>query len=679
MRACPRCGTQNLDGAVACAACGMSFDANVRPAAAASLKQTMLGMSPNAAPVARPVPSEPQAPKSEPQAPKSQEPTQPRPSPAPGTVPLGKAGTMLGLQSPFAVDLEPQVPRTEPVPATAPVTTAPAGAPVPGPSPQAGGLKRTMLGFAAPAPMAPDVAPAGAPVPTETQPAGSPLSAPKLGLGGTLIYNPPPGTPEAPPLVARQSVPEPVEPQPEPPPAGPAPLNTYQRTMLGVARPGIAPLRPGSSDRPPARTVQQPPAPAPTAAMPVPPSGLSTNAVPKRSGFPRGGTVLTIVSGLLAVTAGVVAFLWESPRPMRAEVALDDRGNEALALTCDDCVDGTAVSIGASKATFHSKKAQLPLSKPLEIGNNKQVVSVRRPGIGRDEEVVLTVPIDYRVRGVLTGLAEDPPKLKVAVQAMPGSSAIVDGRAVPLDATGKGEHSVDVSKELEGPADTILPFEKKLPYVVTPPNSEPHKGEVTLRFGIVPLRVEAPTEGIVVEGETFMLSGHTLKDGRITVGGRPITVDAEGRFAQLMNVSSVGETTIVVRAEAKDHAPRLVRVRVKRVRSLHDEAALFRQTAVSDYATVAADPKKGEAIAFDGEVVEARLAGEVTILLLDVKKGCARQPCLARVVYGGRFETKKGAPVGAFGRLHGNVDGPRTGAQIPEIFAEFLLPLKQKP
>jgi hypothetical protein len=656
----------------------MSFDANARPAAAASLKQTMLGMSPNAAPVARPVPSEPQAPKSGQQAPRSEQPTQPRPSPAPGTVPLGKAGTMLGLQSPFAVDLEPRPPRTEPVPATAPVATAPAGAPAPAPSSQAAGLKRTMLGFAAPAPPAPEVAPAAAPVLTETQPAGS-LSSPKLGLGGTLIYNPPPGTPEAPPL-ARQSAPEPLEPQPvEPQPGAQAALPTFQRTMLGVARPGIAPLRPGSSDRPPARTVQQVPAQAPPAPMPVPPSGLSTNSVPKRSGFPRGGTVLTIVSGLLAVTAGVVAFLWESPRPMRAQVALDDRGNEALALTCDDCVDGTAVSIGASKATFHSKKAQLPLNKPLEIGANKQVVSVRRPGIGRDEEVVLTVPIDYRVRGVLTGLAEDPPKLKVAVQAMPGSSAIVDGRAVPLDATGKGEHSVDVSKELEGPADTILPFEKKLPYVVTPPNSEPHKGEVTLRFGIVPLRVEAPTEGIVVEGETFMLSGHTLKDGRITVGGRPITVDAEGRFAQLMNVSSVGETTIVVRAEAKDHAPRFVRVRVKRVRSLRDEAALFRQTAVSDYATVAADPKKGEAIAFDGEVVEARLAGEVTILLLDVKKGCARQPCLARVVYGGRFETTKGASVGAFGRLHGNVDGPRTGAQIPEIFAEFLLPLKQKP
>jgi hypothetical protein len=414
--------------------------------------------------------------------------------------------------------------------------------------------------------------------------------------------------------------------------------------------------------------------------MAPPQSGLSANAAPpKRSGLPRGATVLIVVSALLAVTAGVVAFLWESPRPMRAEVTLDDRGQEALALTCDDCVDGTAVSIGSSKATFRSKKAQLALGKPLEIGNNKQVVSVRRPGIGRDEEVVLTVAIDYRVRGVLTGLAEDPPKLKVAVQATPGSTAIVDGRAVPLDATGKGEHSVEVSKELEGPADSIVPFEKKLPYVITKAGDEPRKGEVTLRFGIVPLRVDAPGEGIVVDGETFMLSGHTLKDGRITVGGRPITVDAEGRFAQLMNVSSVGETTIVVRAEAKDHAPRLVRVRVKRVRSLRDEAALYRQTAVSDYSTVAADPKTGEAVALDGEVAEARLAGEVTVLLLDVKKGCVRQPCLARVVYGGRFETKKGASVGAFGRVHGTVDGPRTGAQIPEIFAEFLLALKSKP
>jgi hypothetical protein len=535
-----------------------------------------------------------------------------------------------------------------------------------------------MLGFAAPAH-------AGRP---EARPGTQPIATPaamapqRLGLGGTLVYEPPAGTPPPPDLPTYAEGP-PAQAPVEAPAAVLPPKVQHAQTMLGVARPGIAPLRPGrSSDLPPRPA--QPAFVAPPVAAARPPLAqphpvMSATAAKRQKRGGRGAIVLIVVAALLAVTAGIVAFLWESPRPMRAEVALDDRGNEALALTCEDCVDGTVVSIGTSRATIKSKKAELPLTKPLDIGKNKQIVSVRRPGIGRDEEVVLAVPIDYRVRGVLTSLTEDPPKLKVAVQTTPGSAAVVDGKPVTLDATGKGEHVVDVSKELEGPADTILPFEKKLPYVITPTGGEPKKGEVTLRFGIVPLRVDAPGESIVVEAETFMLSGRTLKEGRVTVGGRPITVDAEGRFAQLMNVSSVGETTIVVRAESKDHAPRLVRVRVKRVKSLRDEATAFRTSAVSDYVTLAADPKKNEKVALEGEVAEVRLDGEVTVLLLDVKKGCGQAPCLARVLYGGRFDTKRGAGVGAYGVASGSVDGPRTGAKIPEVHAEFLLSLKAKP
>jgi hypothetical protein len=277
------------------------------------------------------------------------------------------------------------------------------------------------------------------------------------------------------------------------------------------------------------------------------------------------------------------------------------------------------------------------------------------------------------VHGVLTSLTEDPPKVKVAVEAVPGASAIVDGHAVTIDASGKGEYGIDVARDLEGPADDIRPFERKLPYTVSLPGGGPRQGEVTIRFGIVPLRVEAPGEGIVIEGDTFMLSGRTLKDGRVTVAGRPITVDAEGRFAQLMNVSSVGETMVVVRAEAKDHAPRLVRVKVKRVASLKDEATTFRQSATSDYASIASgDDKKGMAVALDGEVVESRLDGEVTRMLLDVKSGCSSAPCLAKIVFGGRFDARHGTGVSAYGYVARSVDGPRTGVRIPEIDARFL-------
>jgi hypothetical protein len=599
-------------------------------------------------------------------------PQTPRVQVAPARPPgLAHAGTMIGMQSPFAP--APQAPQAggQPVAAQPPAPQQQLAPPATS-GPARAGLKQTMLGFAPPGVLA-QAAPASAPVPSAPH-------TPQVASGGTLAQATP---------VLPGAIPPPAAPQPAPQaprqPGAQRPM--HQQTMLGVARPGIAPLHAGQArpEPPPAAAPVAAPAPAPAAAAFAPSarSGPSSSPdepiVARRPGLPKGAVVLVAVAALLAVTAGVVAFLWESPRPIRAEVVLDDRGAEALALTCDDCADGTTVASGSSKVTFTGKKAQLPLSRPLEIGKNEIVVAVHRQGIGRDEEVKLLVAVDYRVRGVLTSLTEDPPKVKVAVQATPGAAAVVDGRPVTLDASGKGEHAIDVSRDLEGPADAILPFERKLPYAVTPPGGAAHQGEVTLRFGIVPLRIDAPGDGIVVEGETFMLSGRTLKDGRVTVSGRPITVDAEGRFAQLMNVSSIGETKVVVRAEAKDQAPRLVRVHVKRVASLKDEATIFRQSATDQFSSLEpADAKKGLSVALDGEVAEARLDGEVTVLLLDVKRGCTSAPCLAKVVYGGRLDAKKGATLEAFGHLVGSVEGPRTGVKIPEIAAEFLLPRKNR-
>jgi hypothetical protein len=383
--------------------------------------------------------------------------------------------------------------------------------------------------------------------------------------------------------------------------------------------------------------------------------------------------VLIAVAVLLAATAGLVALLWDSPRPLTAEVVLDERGAEALALTCGDCPDGTVITAEGGKATLQAKKAVLPLQRPLKVGENVLAVSVQRPGLGRDEDVRLAVGVDYRVRGDLSSLTADPPRVKVLVQAAAGSAAVIEGKAVALDATGQGEHLVDVSRELEGPADGVVPFERKLAFSITPPGGSPRAGDVAIRFGIVPLRVDAPGESIVIEGETFMLSGRTLAEGRITVSGRPITVDGSGRFAQLMNVSAEGETTVVVRAEAKDRAPRFVRVRVKRVASLADHAARFREGALTDYSSLVAGAAPGQAVAAEGEVVESRVDGEVTVLLLEVKAGCAAAPCLAKVVHGAKLEAARGDAMEAFGRLRGLVDGPRTGERIPEIAGEFVI------
>jgi hypothetical protein len=218
-------------------------------------------------------------------------------------------------------------------------------------------------------------------------------------------------------------------------------------------------------------------------------------------------------------------------------------------------------------------------------------------------------------------------------------------------------------------------LERKIPYVVTPPNGAPANGDVSVRIGVTPLVLQAPGPSIVIEGATFVLAGHTGKDATVSVEGRPITVDGTGAFAQMMSVSSLGETNIMVRADAKDQAPRLVPVRVRRVQSLAAEAAARRANATSDYSAVARDPdaQHGLAVALDGSVVEARVDAFTTVLLLDVKSGCAAAPCLARVSLGEKTPFKEGTAVSVFGSVTGAVEGPHQGTRIPAIFADFVL------
>jgi hypothetical protein len=593
-------------------------------------------------------------------------------------------GTVIGMQSPLAG-------------AGAPGAAPPQAPKSAGTQPEFGqksdGLKRTMMGFGPPA-AAPSFG--GGTLPVATPGPSAPFQ--RAGAGANTLPNQPPSSPKTQPLG-----------QVEAPPVANAPRGAgspnFQRTMLGVALPGIAPLRPGvataegpgtpagapppEADRAP-NAVRAPEPPRVTTqvvetervqAPPTAPSGsarVAVAAAPPAKGLPRGAIVLIIVAAVLAVVAGVVAFLWESPRPITAVVVADDHGTESLAVTCDDCTDGTVVALGTASVKLASHKGQLALPKPLAIGSNQLMLEVKRPGIGRDEAVTLSVVVGYRIRGDLSALAEDPPKAKVLVEAVPGTAVVVDGHSMALDSAGKAEYPIDVSKEIQGPSDTVVPFERQVPYVVTETGKPPHQGIVDIRFGIAPLRVDAPGASIVIQGETFTLSGHTLKDGRVSVASRAITVDTQGRFAQLMNVSSIGETTIVVRADAKDHAPRLVPVKVKRVASLEDEANAFRLSATSDYGSIAdADQKKGTAVALDGEIVETRIDGEVTVFVLDTKTGCATTQCLTRVIYGARFDTKRGAKISVFGHVLGAVDGPRTGVKIPSVAAEFVLAAKK--
>jgi len=376
----------------------------------------------------------------------------------------------------------------------------------------------------------------------------------------------------------------------------------------------------------------------------------------------------------LFAAAAVVWLFYRGHGSIEAHASSLDDGKEQLELTCSACDDGTVVRLDAASATFTTHHASLPLSRPLKVGENPMTLALVAPR-GKQSFVDISVPIAYRVRGDTSGLDAPTPELRVLVSAVAGSSVTVDGKPVTLNAEGEGRYILDVSAEVTGLDPAVKTLERKLPYSVTPPNGSPESGAVSLQAGITPLVIDAPGTAVLLESSNFVLAGRTAKAGVLTVGDRPITVDPSGRFAQMMNVSAPGETTIVIRATSKDTAPRLFPLRVKRVDSLLREAERVRQRATSNYAAIAdqAETKRGWAVALDGVSVDARTENYTTVVVMDVQSGCARPPCLARVTYGAPFSLSAGEKFSAFGAVVGLVDGPRSGSRIPEIRADFLL------
>ncbi len=603
--------------------------------------KTMLGMGAVGAPAAPASGVSPTWPDGPPAQPASggTAPTWPGESP-PAQAPAQAAGqhkTMLGMGAVPAPGGAPPA-----VPAASPAQGQPAG-----------GLQRTMLGIA---PLAPPAAGAGAP---------SAPSAPAAGAQHKTMLGIAPGQPGQPPTAAH-------------PPASAAPgssaLPSQQKTMLGIAHPGIAPLAPTAPKSAPAAAPQWTPPPP----QPAMPTAEDLSVLPGRQRRRVPVVALLAIAGFVVLLVGVVviAVLWKGSGPVSAKVSLDAQNHEQLELGCKECPDGTQAALGKASTTFKSGHAVLPVDRPLKLGDNDLQIALTKPGQTRASTVDLTVPVDYRVRGDLSQLSKSPPALRVIVQATKGSVVSVDGKPLALAQDGTAHCDIDVSKQLSGAASGVLPLERKVAYSVKASGEkQADTGEVKFQLGIVPLVIDAPGSRIITDARTFMLAGHTEKGGSVSVGGRQITVDAQGSFAQLMNVSAVGQTTINVRASAKDRAPRLFPLQVKRVDSLAKEAATFEKQATQSYAGISSDidTKKGWAVVLPGKVVESRVDHHKSYVLFDVSAGCQRAPCLARLVSGEAEKLAKGDKITAYGHITRGVDGPRRGTTIPEVDVDFLM------
>jgi hypothetical protein len=158
------------------------------------------------------------------------------------------------------------------------------------------------------------------------------------------------------------------------------------------------------------------------------------------------------------------------------------------------------------------------------------------------------------------------------------------------------------------------------------------------------------------------------------VGGQNVSLDPEGRFVSKQALV-VGENAFTVRSTLKDLAPRLVQVNVRRSDNLERDAALARSMTQTSYVEVmrTGDAALGRSLSLEGLLFDVRHDGYTSVLLVDVKGGCKKLPCLSKVLYGVPTALEKGGKVTVFGKVVRFVDGPRTGERIPEVRADLLV------
>jgi RNase P/RNase MRP subunit p29 len=481
----------------------------------------------------------------------------------------------------------------------------------------------------------------------------------------------------------------------EPPPS-PANQGTpaMRQTVLGVAVPGIAPLRAGEvapgvvrAERVEGATIgfaQSPPAPraVPIVPLPEPLTDIPVPIpprIPRKRGVPL--TAVALATGVLVLVGGLaLAWFWRGAPPITAQARSAPDGKDVISLHCDprSCKDGTTVEVGDAKGSFVGGEAELVLAEALHVGANRLALRIDRPGMGRNEVLSLSVPVAYRVRADLTAMNGPRSLIVIHVEAAPGSDVTLDGNTLTLDARGSGDYAVDESAATEGPADESHVISLDVGYRVAVSGQEVGRGTVSARVAVAPLRVDVPGAHAVVSSDQIVLAGRAARGATVSVDGKPVDLSPEGLFETNIVLDALGERTVEVRTATATLVTRTVHVVMKRVAHLTSEAKDFERQPLVGYDSAVKDfiGTVGRAMVVDGEVIESRTVGHRTVALVDDRRGCAKGPCLARVVVRQDITIAPGKVLRAYGRLtHPYTTSP--GQTVPEVDADFVIPSRR--
>jgi hypothetical protein len=511
-------------------------------------------------------------------APKRVEPAKPEPVKADAKGGLSQK-TMLGMMSPFAPGPGAKVAPAEPVEAKAPPKLE---------------ANRTMLGVAPPVGVAQAIKEANAKAEASASQAkrtmvgmvAPPVPAAVEPLTPPRVSSPPGGTASPAQKLAAQS----------------------DRTMLGMpAAPAAASPRP-AADSPRFST--------PGATL----HGDSRPELPGAGASHPVRAILAAAAGaLLVLGLGLAAYSFLSGTPLAVHVVNDDQG-ETLEIEVPDAEPGTKVRFLGAEQELRAGKASFPLTaEALALGDNELNIGVVHGGETRNHTVKLQVA--YRARAELAGLSADPPKLAVAIDALPGSKVTLDGQPLALDARGHGQKAYPLTPD----AGNKLAFSAK--YRIEPKNGAAAEGALQLSLPVTSLQIDRPGLSVTTDQSVIEVAGAVESGAQVTLDGTKVKV-AEGRFLSRVKLPKVGASKLRVVASVPGKVARSTAIEVERVADLAEAAANFTADSTLTYARIAQNPLiyRGQSVAIEGRVYNVEVKGGASHLQMLVRD-CPSQRC----------------------------------------------------
>ncbi|MDQ3037143.1 MAG: hypothetical protein M3Y87_32415, partial [Myxococcota bacterium] len=362
---------------------------------------------------------------------------------------------------------------------------------------------------------------------------------------------------------------------------------------------------------------------------------------------------------------------------IRASVAQTDAGEEVLDVQVPGAPEGTRARFGGAEQALSDGRAQFPLSaESLHVGDNPLSIDVIAPG-GAVETHRVTLTLELRVRADLTTLAAAEPAITVAVEALPGSTATIDGQPLPLDAQGRGSRAYPIAA-MTPSAEGVV--QHVVRWAVQPPSGEAAEGTLTTRVPLTTIQIDRPGAELVTDRAQVEIAGAVAPQSVVTIDGQPVAVN-EGRFLHTYPLPAVGDFTPRIVAHAPGRAPVTRTVTIHRVEDLAREAAGFEVDPTLTYARIAQSPAhyQGQRVALEGRVYNVDVQGGRSVLQMLVRDCPAGQRCPLWVTYPAATDVTVESWVRVLGSVAGEQQFRSESGQtrtVPRVDATYVLPAR---